>query len=194
MEFLLIRHGKAEAHGHPEGDAARGLIEKGHRQAERVGKFLVAHDLVPDLVLTSPLRRARETAEGFCTSAGIDPPVVQEWLHAMYPENSLQELAVYSGTCSRVAAAYCISSSTVAMEEAKRGCGRSATTTEPEPRQERTVVKTESRSSREVEQPQEQVEPDPEPLPRDHPLLQLDNVVIAPHLGSATAQTPIAGR
>jgi len=30
---------------------------------------------------------------------------------------------------------------------------------------------------------------DPEPLPRDHPLLQLDNVVIAPHLGSATVQT-----
>ncbi len=30
---------------------------------------------------------------------------------------------------------------------------------------------------------------DPEPLPRDHPLLQLDNVVITPHLGSATEQT-----
>ena len=30
---------------------------------------------------------------------------------------------------------------------------------------------------------------DPEPLPRDHPLLQLDNVTIAPHLGSATVQT-----
>lgn len=30
---------------------------------------------------------------------------------------------------------------------------------------------------------------DPEPLPRDHPLLSLDNVVIAPHLGSATEQT-----
>jgi len=30
---------------------------------------------------------------------------------------------------------------------------------------------------------------DPEPLPRDHPLLQLDNVIIAPHLGSATEQT-----
>jgi glyoxylate reductase len=30
---------------------------------------------------------------------------------------------------------------------------------------------------------------DPEPLPRDHPLLLLDNVVIAPHLGSATEQT-----
>ncbi|HEV3004197.1 MAG TPA: D-glycerate dehydrogenase [Pirellulales bacterium] len=30
---------------------------------------------------------------------------------------------------------------------------------------------------------------DPEPLPRDHPLLSLANVVIAPHLGSATEQT-----
>jgi glyoxylate reductase len=30
---------------------------------------------------------------------------------------------------------------------------------------------------------------DPEPLPRDHPLLRMDNVTIAPHLGSATEQT-----
>ncbi len=30
---------------------------------------------------------------------------------------------------------------------------------------------------------------DPEPLPREHPLLRLDNVIITPHLGSATQQT-----
>ena len=30
---------------------------------------------------------------------------------------------------------------------------------------------------------------DPEPLPRDHPILKLDNVTIVPHLGSATVQT-----
>lgn len=30
---------------------------------------------------------------------------------------------------------------------------------------------------------------DPEPLPRDHPLLKLDSVVITPHLGSATEET-----
>lgn len=30
---------------------------------------------------------------------------------------------------------------------------------------------------------------EPEPLPREHPLLQLANVIIAPHLGSATEQT-----
>ncbi len=30
---------------------------------------------------------------------------------------------------------------------------------------------------------------DPEPLPRDHPLLKFDNVIITPHLGSATEET-----
>ena len=30
---------------------------------------------------------------------------------------------------------------------------------------------------------------DPEPLPRDHPLLRLDNCIVLPHLGSATLQT-----
>jgi glyoxylate reductase len=30
---------------------------------------------------------------------------------------------------------------------------------------------------------------DPEPLPRDHPLLRLDNVIITPHLGSASVET-----
>ena len=30
---------------------------------------------------------------------------------------------------------------------------------------------------------------DPEPLPRGHPLLKLDNVIITPHLGSATEET-----
>ena len=30
---------------------------------------------------------------------------------------------------------------------------------------------------------------EPEPLPRDHPLLKLDNLTIVPHLGSATVET-----
>jgi glyoxylate reductase len=30
---------------------------------------------------------------------------------------------------------------------------------------------------------------EPEPLPRDHPLLRMDNAIVAPHLGSATRET-----
>jgi glyoxylate reductase len=30
---------------------------------------------------------------------------------------------------------------------------------------------------------------EPEPLPRDHPLLRMENVIISPHLGSATVET-----
>ena len=30
---------------------------------------------------------------------------------------------------------------------------------------------------------------EPEPLPRDHPLLAMENLIIAPHLGSATRQS-----
>ncbi|MBT5532040.1 D-glycerate dehydrogenase, partial [Candidatus Poribacteria bacterium] len=30
---------------------------------------------------------------------------------------------------------------------------------------------------------------EPEPIPADHPLLTLDNVLVVPHLGSATVQT-----
>jgi glyoxylate reductase len=30
---------------------------------------------------------------------------------------------------------------------------------------------------------------DPEPLPRDHPILKMKNIIITPHLGSATEQT-----
>ena len=30
---------------------------------------------------------------------------------------------------------------------------------------------------------------EPEPLPREHPLLEMDNLVIAPHLGSAAERT-----
>jgi phosphohistidine phosphatase len=69
-----------------------------------VGEFLVQEDLVPDIVLTSPLVRARETAEGVCRAAGIDPPVVEAWLACgMSPREALRELAAYRGSLRRVA-------------------------------------------------------------------------------------------
>ena len=95
MQLILLRHGKAEDR-HPEGDRFRALVEKGHAQARRAGELLKAATAVPDIVLTSPLVRARQTAETFCDAAGIPGPVVQGWLACgLDPETALSELKAY---------------------------------------------------------------------------------------------------
>jgi phosphohistidine phosphatase len=60
MQILLLRH--AEAEPHAATDATRALTTKGLKQAENVGKFCLKHGLVPEIILSSPLTRAEETA------------------------------------------------------------------------------------------------------------------------------------
>jgi len=97
MELLVIRHAKAEDHGHPGGDAARALVAKGEEQAGRIGRFLLRIDRLPDVTLTSPLVRARQTAERLCGAAGLAAPVVQPWLACgMTPELATRELAAFA--------------------------------------------------------------------------------------------------
>lgn len=97
MELLVIRHAKAEAHGHPQGDAARALVPKGEEQAARIGRFLRRTRRLPDVVLTSPLVRAQQTAEGVCAAAELPTPVVQPWLACgLDPESAVRELAAFT--------------------------------------------------------------------------------------------------
>jgi phosphohistidine phosphatase len=64
VELLLLRHAHAgDATRWLDDDDLRPLTEKGHGQADRVGRLLVATGYVPDAILASPLVRARETAE-----------------------------------------------------------------------------------------------------------------------------------
>lgn len=94
MELLLIRHAKAEPYA--INDSARALTHKGREQAGKVGGFLRAHQLVPDVTLASPLVRARETAEIFCAAAGIDTPLIEPWLACgMRPASAMNELSAY---------------------------------------------------------------------------------------------------
>ncbi|MGC6464102.1 MAG: SixA phosphatase family protein [Akkermansiaceae bacterium] len=96
MNLLLIRHATADAHGLPGGDFPRALIEKGQDQARRVGKFLSRYELIPDLVLSSPVIRAKETAE-ILAEEGCPAPTIEEWLACgMPPETALQELTAYA--------------------------------------------------------------------------------------------------
>jgi phosphohistidine phosphatase len=59
MRLVLVRHAEA-ASGEP--DELRSLTEEGRAQARALGERLRADGIVPDVVLTSPLPRARETA------------------------------------------------------------------------------------------------------------------------------------
>ena len=60
MQLYLLRH--ADADTPAPTDEARMLSEKGRAQARRVGKFCRENDILPEVVLTSPLVRAEETA------------------------------------------------------------------------------------------------------------------------------------
>ena len=59
--LLLLRHAKA-AHPTGGGDRERALVERGRRDAQRVGAFLAEADLIPDLTIHSGAERARQTA------------------------------------------------------------------------------------------------------------------------------------
>jgi len=92
MDLILLRHGKAE-NTSVDGDFSRALVEKGREQARRAGKLLKNAGTLPDIVLTSPLLRARQTADEFCQAAGVPGAVIQGWLACgMTPDMAISEL------------------------------------------------------------------------------------------------------
>ncbi len=59
--LLLFRHAKAE-HSEPGmEDRARKLIERGRKDAAKIGAYMASHGLIPDWVIASPSMRTRET-------------------------------------------------------------------------------------------------------------------------------------
>lgn len=95
MDLILLRHGLA-VDTHPDGDFPRALVDKGREQARRAAKLLKGAGWLPEIVLTSPLVRARQTADEFCQTADMPGPVIQGWLACgMTPETAMTELTAY---------------------------------------------------------------------------------------------------
>lgn len=97
MQLVLLRHGKAEDFpSSGGGDFARALLEKGVDQSRNAARVLSSADFLPDIVLTSPVLRAKQTAEEFCRGTGIPEPLIQDWLACgMSPETALSELRAF---------------------------------------------------------------------------------------------------
>ncbi|MGF1657110.1 MAG: histidine phosphatase family protein [Verrucomicrobiales bacterium] len=97
MDLLVLRH--AIAHDMETSDFNRALTKEGHQQAKTMAKFCRQIALLPDLVLCSPLVRARETAEDFVEAAKLGVNHLQKVAFlscGMTPALACAELSAYA--------------------------------------------------------------------------------------------------
>jgi phosphohistidine phosphatase len=59
--LILLRHAKAERSEPGMADNSRALIDRGRKDAAKIGGYMAGHGLIPDRVLISPAVRAQET-------------------------------------------------------------------------------------------------------------------------------------
>jgi phosphohistidine phosphatase len=70
--LLLLRHAKSSSDQPELHDHDRPLNKRGKKEAPMVGRYLKDNDLVPDLVLSSTARRAKDTAQAVAEESGFE--------------------------------------------------------------------------------------------------------------------------
>lgn len=88
MDIYLIRHGIAALRGTYSEDGDRPLVEEGRTKTTLVAKRLHSIGVKFDLVLTSPLLRAKQTAEILISNKLSDK---LEICHALAPDGDLED-------------------------------------------------------------------------------------------------------
>lgn len=86
MELYLIRHGIAEERTADIQDEERVLTKEGRQKTEKVAERLVKLGLEFDLIVTSPLSRARQTAE-ILSAAGLSSQIEES--HHLTPDGNI---------------------------------------------------------------------------------------------------------
>jgi phosphohistidine phosphatase len=76
LRLMLLRHAKSSWPSPRLQDAARPLSDRGEAAARLMGAYMAHHSLVPERVLCSPARRARETWAGIAAQWPADLEVV----------------------------------------------------------------------------------------------------------------------
>jgi phosphohistidine phosphatase len=88
LDLYLIRHGLAGEHRSDDNDGERPLTDEGFQKTRQVAKRLYALSLRFDVILTSPLVRARQTAD-LLLEAKLAPTV--QVAPELMPDGSLHE-------------------------------------------------------------------------------------------------------
>ncbi len=82
--LILVRHGEtaANSQGRLQGRVETGLNERGREQAERLANAVAALD--PVAIVSSPLRRTRETAAAIGAATGLDVEIDERLIELDY--------------------------------------------------------------------------------------------------------------
>lgn len=96
MEVFILRHGKAEERATGGSDADRALTRQGREDITKVGRFMVAMGYTFDIIATSPLKRALETAEIIGATTRQEHKI-QVW-DLLYPGGNPEALLRQAGT------------------------------------------------------------------------------------------------
>jgi phosphohistidine phosphatase len=100
QQLWFLRHGEAEPHD-ARPDAERRLTERGEEQSRSAGRALAALEITFQLVVTSPLVRARDTARLACEELGCEL-TVDDALSSGFDADDALALAHAAGADKRV--------------------------------------------------------------------------------------------
>lgn len=90
MQVYLLRHGVAEDGGPGTSDADRALTQDGRRKLRQVLKAAADAGVQPALILTSPLKRAVQTAEMARKALGYKNEILRT--KALIPSSSVEQV------------------------------------------------------------------------------------------------------
>jgi phosphohistidine phosphatase len=94
--LLLFRHAKAERSFPGTEDSARVLIERGRKDAAKIGAYMASHAFVPDRVLLSPSTRTQQTWKS--ASGAFKPAPAAQTVERLYNATAHAILALVKET------------------------------------------------------------------------------------------------
>lgn len=76
-QVVIVRHAKAVPYGY-ENDFERELTDRGEKDAGNIGRDLKRKGISPDIMISSPAKRALKTARIFAENLGFEKSRIQE--------------------------------------------------------------------------------------------------------------------
>jgi phosphohistidine phosphatase len=95
-QLLLLRHAKSSHKDKSLADFDRPLAKRGRRDCKRMGKWLNREGIKPDVVISSPSKRTRQTVKQVFKKIGMSPLKVQ-WEDNVYEASAKTLLKVLAG-------------------------------------------------------------------------------------------------